>query len=157
LNQQNQDENQIENSHNLNDLKENIKSRLLILKKKEFIIFKNSEKRKVGTAIIYNNSEIFKYNFIEIDIELIRLYFRYAHVYIPILDKNIFMQHIRNKTILPALLLAVYTAAYLFKPKPEIKKAMKYFKMAYNSILEFNFGTDYQLIQTYTIISNCGK
>ncbi|ORX87584.1 hypothetical protein BCR32DRAFT_289236 [Anaeromyces robustus] len=140
---------------NLKVLKENIKSRLLILKKEDVIIFKNSEKTKVGTAIIYNNSEILKYHYIEIDIELIKLYFRYAHVYIPILDKTIFMQHVRNKTILPALLLAVYTAAYLFKPKPDIKQAMRYYKMAYYSIIEFNFGIDYQLIQTYTIISNC--
>lgn len=152
-----QNEMQIENSYNLKVLKENIKSRLLILKNKDFIIFKNSEKTKVGTAIIYNNSEIHKYHFIEIDNELINLYFRYAHFYIPVLEKNIFMQRIRNKAILPSLLLAVYSAAHFFKPNPDLKKARKYFKMAYNSIMDYNFGIDIQMVQTLVIISNCGK
>jgi len=152
-----QNEKQIENSYNSKIIKENIKSRLLILKKKDLIVFKNSEKTKVGTAIIYNNSEIYKYHFIEIDNELINLYFRYAHLYIPILEKNIFMQRMRNKAILPSLLLAVYAASYFFKPNADLKKATKYFKMAYYSILDYNFGIDIQIIQTLIIISNCGK
>ncbi|OUM64311.1 hypothetical protein PIROE2DRAFT_8931, partial [Piromyces sp. E2] len=111
-----------------------INHNLSTLKNNEYVIFKIPEEPKehksiIGKAIVYNKNNIYHYNFIEIDYSLIKLYFRYAHFYMTILNE------------------AMYAAVYMYKPNPDIQKAKEYAISSYNSIVNNYYSPDIQLIQ----------
>ncbi|ORX47103.1 hypothetical protein BCR36DRAFT_413757 [Piromyces finnis] len=154
--QEDKQEDKIQNTET-NDIFTNyIRQKISKLKEKEYIIFKNPQKKELtGDAIIYNKYDYYKYYFIEIDYSLINIYFRYVHPYKSILIKDIVMERIRNRTIIPPLLLSIYASALMYKPNPEIKKAREYAVKAYNLLIDSYYDPNVQVIQAYTTIANC--
>ncbi|OUM64545.1 hypothetical protein PIROE2DRAFT_8617 [Piromyces sp. E2] len=137
-----------------NDFEKKIHSKLLKLKKNDFLLFNNLEKNSIiGNAILYNKTQHNNYYVIVIDKFLIELYFRYAYVYIPVISKETVIERIQNKTILPELLLSIYGAVYMFKPNVEIEKAFKYNKMALYFLMNYPHNSDIQAIQAFAIVS----
>jgi len=145
-------------SENYDKMESDVRSSLSKLKEDEFIIYKKIENyENVGNAIIYNKSQILNYIYVEIDYSLIDLFFHYSHYYMPSLSKEIVMEYIQNKTILPGLLLAMYASAYMFKPNPDLEKSKRYCRIAYDIIIENYYSPNIQIIQAFTIISNCSN
>lgn len=126
------------------------------INKDEILIF---DKYKQNEVIIFNNNnkpKIYDYFKIKIDFSLIDIYFRFSHYYFPILEKDIFMERLKSRTLFPGLLLAVYSAAYLYRPKPDIELSKKYKNQAYDYVTHYKNEINIQIVQTYALISNCG-
>lgn len=128
------------------------------VKDNESVLFnKLNENKKIGESILYNNHIMLKYKMIRIDFKLIDEYFYYAHLYFPILDKDVLLERIQNKTIFPGLLLAVYGSAFMFKANPSLEMSRKYIELAYNYSFDYFTEPNIQLTQTMALISNCGN
>ncbi|OUM64546.1 hypothetical protein PIROE2DRAFT_8618 [Piromyces sp. E2] len=139
---------------NNNDIEQKIQSKLLKHEDNDFILFDNLENNNIiGNAILCDKTRRKNYYAIVIDKYLIELYFRYANLYIPVISKETVMERIQNKTILPELLLSIYGAVHMFKPNPDIGKALKYNKMALYFLMNYPHDSDVQTVQAYIIIS----
>eukprot|EP00833_Pecoramyces_ruminatium_P011596 jgi/Orpsp1_1/1185628/evm.model.c7180000094673.2 len=126
------------------------------VKDNESVLFnKLNENKIIGESILYNNHIMLKYKMIRIDFKLIDEYFYYAHLYFPILDKDVLLERIQNKTIFPGLLLAVYGSAFMFKANPSLEMSRKYIELAYNYSFDYFTEPNIQLTQTMALISNC--
>jgi len=112
---------------------------------------------KIGNALLVNKTQYLNYHVIEIDNTLIDYYFRFVYINLPVISKETVMEHIQNKTILPELLLAIYSVTYMFKPNPDIEKSRKYNKMALYFLTNHEHKLDVQIVQAYAIISRCSN
>jgi len=149
--------NDIHMTNNNKEFMNSIIQKLSSLENNEYIIFRVPEEYEssTGKAIIFNKYSFHKYNYVEIDYSLIRLYFRYAQISLIILSEEIVKERIQNKTIFPGLLLAIYASAYMFKPKPDFKKSKKLARLAHKYIINYCYYPKIQVVQACMIISNC--
>ena len=144
-------------TNNSKEFMNNIIQKLSSLENNEYIIFRVPEKHEspTGKAIVFNKYNFHNYNYVEINYYLIRLYFRYTQFSMIILNEEIVKERIQNKTILPGLLLAIYAAAYLFKPKPDFEKSKKLAILAHKHIIDYYYHPNLQVAQAFMIISHC--
>ena len=145
--------NKIDNDINNQDLF----SILSKIDKDKIIIFDKPEKDEAIVYTNFNKPRIYDYCKIKIDLNLIDIYFRISHYYFPILEKYIFMERLKSRTLFPGLLLAVYSAAYLYNPNSNLELSKKYKELAYKYTVQSNHEINIQIVQTYALISNSGN
>ncbi|OUM64748.1 hypothetical protein PIROE2DRAFT_8437, partial [Piromyces sp. E2] len=128
------------------------------INKNEILIVNTLNKSdNIGNALIYNYPYVLDYNMISVDYILIETYFKYSHYYCPILIKEVFMDRLKNNTLIPGLLLAVYASACKYRPNPDLNKSEKYSKLSQIYCSVYYHDANIQTVQTLSLLANCGN
>ncbi|KAL6621874.1 hypothetical protein U3516DRAFT_626361 [Neocallimastix sp. 'constans'] len=91
---------------------------------------------------------------LHINFNLIVDFFKYGYNIALIIYPSVILLRIRQKSLSPGLLFAIYAGAYLFRPNQDKIKSRFYYFMAFKSLLRNIRKNDIQNLQTAFILSN---
>ncbi|OUM59159.1 hypothetical protein PIROE2DRAFT_15385 [Piromyces sp. E2] len=106
------------------------------------------------TKQLFKDFELNELNSFNIDYNLISDFFKYCFTVSLIINPSVMLMRIKRKLITPALLFAIYSGAYLYRPKRNLEKAKYYSHLSKIYLLNNFQTTTIQNIQTAYILSN---
>ncbi|ORX56067.1 hypothetical protein BCR36DRAFT_581213 [Piromyces finnis] len=118
------------------------------------IKFKNTQKIKLSDqSLIECTSELLP-NVVHLNFNILTDYFKYAHSYSPIIQPTVLIYRIKNRTLSPGLLLAIYALTFLFSPNQNKLLADFYFDKAEQYLTCNISSSDIQNVHTAYLLSN---
>jgi len=119
--------------------------------------FTNTNKVKLSDqSLIESTSDALSY-IIHLDFNILTDFFKYAHSYTPIVQPTALVYRIKNRTLSPGLLLAIYAMTYLFHPNQNRLLADFYFDKAEQYLNNNINSSDIQNVHTAYLLSNYCK